>query len=87
VTTRRVNVRVSRDREGNTDYYDIVALSAMGPGTLPLHDNGTGGQLAQGSPLSVFSYPHIRPGETRVDNRSADGLELLFRWTFQPAKR
>lgn len=84
VTTRSVNMRVTRDRDGNATYYDIVALSAMGPGTLPLHDNGRGGQLAQGSPLSSFSYPRIRRGETRVDHRDADGLELLFRWRFRP---
>lgn len=86
VTTRRVNARVTRDRDGNTTYYDIVGLSAMGPGTLPLHDTGTGGQLVQGSPLSVFNYPHIRRGETRVDNHSADGLEILFRWRFERAE-
>jgi hypothetical protein len=87
VTRRRVNVRVERDRDGNTEYVDEVGLSAMGPGTLPVHDDGTGGQLRQGAPLSVFSYPHMRRGDTRVDRISADGLELLFRWTFRRAGR
>lgn len=87
VTTRRVNVAVERDRDGNTTYFDEVGLSAMGPGTLPIHDNGSGGQLAQGSPMTVFSYPFMRRGDTRVDGVPADGLELLFRWRFRPAGR
>ena len=87
VTTRRVNVRITRDRDGNRSYFDVVGLSAMGPGTLPLSDNHTGGQLRAGSPLTAFSYPHMRRGDTRVDAIPADGLELLFHWTFRRSKR
>ena len=87
ITTRRVNVPVTRDREGARSYFDVVGLSAMGPGTLPLHDTGTAGQLRAGSALTVFSYPHMRRGDTRVDAIPADGLELLFRWTFRRSKR
>ena len=87
VTTRRVNVRVSRDRVANRSYFDVVGLSAMGPGTLPLNDDNTSGQLRTGSPLSVFSYPYMRRGGTRVDAIPADGYELLFRWTFRRSKR
>jgi hypothetical protein len=84
VTTRNVNVPVSRERDGRTTYIDEVALSVMGPGTLPLHDDGSGGQLATGSPWTAFHYPITRRDEPRDIGLSADGLELLFRWTFQP---
>jgi hypothetical protein len=84
-TTRNVNVRVSRDRDPDEDveYFDEVALSVMGPGTLPLFDDGSGGQLRDGAPITAFSYPFMRRGQTRVDAIPADGLELLFRWTFR----
>jgi hypothetical protein len=84
VTTRRVNVPVSRVRDGRTTYIDEIALSVMGPGTLPLHDEGTAGQLANGSALTVFNWPFIRNGETTGSGLSADGLELLLRWTLTP---
>ena len=84
VTTRRVNVPVTRIRDGRITYIDEIGLSVMGPGTLPLHDEGTAGQLANGSALTIFNYPFIRNGETTGSGLSADGLELLLRWTYQP---
>lgn len=90
VTTRRVNVAVTVDRErrgGQTiSYFDEIGLSVMGPGTLPLHDDGTGGQLRNGAWMTIFSYPFMRRGDTRVDALPADGLELLFRWRFRRAR-
>jgi uncharacterized protein YraI len=86
VTSQRVNVRVSRDKVGNASYYDVVGLAAMGPGTLPLHDERTAGQFAQGSGLVNFDWPHVRRGESRVGSHGADGLELLFRWEFERAR-
>lgn len=86
VTTRRVNVRVSRDRVGNSSYFDVVGLAAVGPGTLPLHDELTAGQFRQGSGLVSFGWPHVRRGETRIEEHRADGLELLLRWEFKRAR-
>jgi len=83
ITTRRANVRVSRDREGNGEFFDVVGLAAVGPGTLPLHDERTAGQFRQGSGLASFSWPHVRPGEIRIEEHRADGLELLLRWEFE----
>lgn len=86
VTTRRVNLRVTRDRSGNADFFDVVGLSGAGPGTLPLHDEQTAGQFRQGSGLVNFTWPQVRRGDTRVDWHPADGLELLFRWRFRRAR-
>lgn len=83
VTTRRVNVRVSAERDGNATYFDVVGLAAVGPGTLPLHDERTAGQFQQGSGLVSFGWPYVRRGETRIEQHRADGLELLFRWEFR----
>lgn len=86
VTSLPVSVGVSRRRVGRTSYFDVVGLSVMGPGTLPLNDDGSGGQLRAGSPLTVFSYPYMRRGQPRVDGLPADALELLLRWEFVPAR-
>ena len=83
ITTRRANVRVSYSKVGNADYFDVVGLAAVGPGTLPLHDERTAGQFRQGSGLVSFSWPFVRRGETRIESHRADGLELLLRWEFQ----
>lgn len=86
ITTRRVNVRVSRDKKKNGEFFDVVGLSGAGPGTLPLHDELTAGQFRQGSGLVNFGWPEVQRGDTRIDQHRADGLELLFRWEFQPSR-
>jgi len=43
----------------------------------------TRGKFRQGSGLMSFSWPHVRPGETRLEEHRADGLELLLRWEFE----
>lgn len=86
VTTQRVNVRVFREKDGNGDHFDVVGLAAVGPGTLPLHDERTAGQFREGSGLMNFSWPYVRRKETRIEQHRADGLELLFRWEFERAR-
>lgn len=84
-TTRRVNLRVERDtdREAGQRYTDVVALTAVGPGTLPVQADGTSGALATGAPLAAFWYPRTEIGDPRVEASSMDGLDLMFQWRFR----
>ena len=82
VTTRRTNVRVSNYRNAaGRSFFDVVALSVMGPGTLPLHNEG--GQGSYSGALTTFYYPYTRRREPRPEQNAIDGLELLFRWTWR----
>jgi hypothetical protein len=84
VTTIRTNVRVHRSNpNGATQFNDVVALSAVGPGTLPLRDQRTAGTFASGSALTALWYPLTAIGDPRVEATSADGLDLLFQWDFR----
>ena len=61
---------------------DGLALSAVGPGTLPLHTDEAIGQILEGEPITVGYWPSTRIGEPRVDGYSMTGLDFLFRWEF-----
>jgi hypothetical protein len=86
VSTFTVNLRVERafvtGANGLFDSIDAVAFSAVGPGSLPLFDQGTAGTLTLGSALTQLFYPAAQIGVPRVEQVSADGLELLFQWEF-----
>lgn len=87
VTTKRVNVKVfdlrSRALHNRTHSTDIVALSAAGPGTLPLRITPAVGAIVNGAPAVVGFYPATRIGEPRVDGYAMFGIDLLFRWDFR----
>jgi hypothetical protein len=84
VTTIRTNVRVRRSNpNGATQFNDVVALSAVGPGTLPMRDQGTAGTFSSGSALTELWYPLTARGDPRVEQTRADGLDLLFQWDFR----
>jgi hypothetical protein len=84
VTTRRTNVRVYnfRRRDGR-QFFDVVALTATGPGTLPLFTERRHFTFAGGSAMTTFYYPHTRRDEPRPESNAVDGLELLLRWTWR----
>ncbi len=86
-TTIRTNTRVHRSNpNGSSQFNDVVAISAVGRGTLPLRDQGTAGTFAPGSALASFLYPAAAIGEPRVEDGKADGLDVLFAWDFRPAR-
>ncbi len=89
-TTRRVNVPVFNVRSKAIRHRihssDIVALSAVGPGTLPLQVEPAVGGYASGTPLLTGFFPHTRPGDPRVDGYTITGVDLLFRWDFRPGR-
>jgi glutamate-1-semialdehyde aminotransferase len=67
-------------------FNDVVALSAVGPGTLPMRDQGTAGTFASGSAATALWYPLTGIGDPRVEATTADGLDLLFQWDFRPGR-
>ena len=62
---------------------DIVALSAAGPGTLPLHITNAPGAILDGTPITIGFWPRTNLGEPRVDGYGMTGIDLLFRWDFR----
>jgi hypothetical protein len=86
-TTIRTNMRVQRSNpNGATQFNDVVALSAVGPGTLPMRDQGTAGSFASGTALTALWYPLTARGDPRVEATRADGLDLLFQWDFRRSR-
>jgi hypothetical protein len=89
-TTRQVNVRVVDTRSKAIQHRihssDVLGLSAVGPGTLPLGVSPAVGNFAPGAPLAIGYYPATQVGEPRVDGYAMAGIDLLFRWDFRPAR-
>jgi hypothetical protein len=85
-TTRRVNVHVlsvrSKSIQLRIHSTDGLALSAAGPGTLPLSATEAIGAIVEGAPILTGYFPMTRVGEPRVDGYSLTGIDLLFRWDF-----
>jgi hypothetical protein len=66
---------------------DVVAISAVGRGSLPLRATSTAGQFLNGTPLASFWYPLTKVGDPRPEHYTMPGLELLFRWEFRRDRR
>jgi hypothetical protein len=85
-TKKKVNVRVFDVRSKKLRYRihssDGLALSAVTPGTLPLHVLPSVGSLDAGTPLATAYFPYTRKGDPRVDGYSMAGIDLLFQWDF-----
>lgn len=90
VTTVRVNVPVRDVRSKAIQFRihstDVVALSAVGPGSLPLHQTPVLGGYESGTPLLTGYFPRTGLGEPRVDGYTLSGIDLQFRWDFRPAR-
>jgi hypothetical protein len=85
VTRRAANIRVYNfhGRNGRT-FFDVVGLTVIGPGSLPLFTEGRHFGFQNGSAMTSFYYPFARIGEPRPESNAVDGLELLLRWNFIP---
>lgn len=88
-TTKKVNVHVVDVRnkaiQNRIHSSDVLALSAVGAGTLPLFVSEAVGSLASGAPLATGFFPATQVGEPRVDGYTMGGIDLLFRWDWRPA--
>lgn len=87
LTTKRVNVPVQNVRDKRLRFRihstDGLALTAVGPGTLPLHIRPDVGQIVSGSPLLTGYWPFTRVGDPRVDGYTMTGIDLLFQWDWR----
>lgn len=87
ITTRNVKIHVvdvrSKDIQNRIHSSDSLALSAVGPGSLPLSRSEAVGSIVEGAPIAVGWFPMTRVGEPRVDGYSMTGLDLLFRWDWR----
>jgi len=86
-TKKKVNVKVFDVRDKRIRFRihssDGVALSAVGPGTLPLQVRDDVGQILTGSPAAIGYWPLTRKGDPRVDGYSMTGIDLMFQWYFK----
>jgi hypothetical protein len=87
ITTKKVKVRVFDVRSKKLRYRihssDGVALTAAGPGTLPLHIRQDVGNIVSGTPTAVGYWPFTRLGDPRVEGYSLAGIDLLFQWNWK----
>lgn len=89
VSTFTVNMRVFRsvDSQALLQTSDVVGLSAVGGGTLPLRVGAGLGGYTTGNAISAFYYPLTRVGDPRQEGSGLTGIEVLLRWEFLPARR
>ncbi|MDO8189319.1 hypothetical protein Q5424_24720 [Conexibacter sp. JD483] len=69
-----------------SQYSDIVVVSAVGPGTLPVHDFGVHGTFNTSVPAASFLHPELTNGNSNTDVGWMDGYEVLLQvdWSATP---
>jgi hypothetical protein len=84
-TKKKVNVKVFDVRDKRIRFRihssDGVALTAVGPGTVPLQIRNDVGAFNPGTPMAIGYWPYTRKGEPRsADGYSMTGIDLMFQW-------
>jgi hypothetical protein len=87
-TKKKVNVKVFDVRDKRIQFRihssDGVALTAVGPGTVPLQIRNDVGAFNPGIPTAVGYWPYTRKGDPRsADAYSMTGIDLMFQWYFK----
>ncbi len=86
-TTKKVNAKVFnvRDKRLRLRIHssDGVALTAVGPGTVPLQIRQDVGGFNAGTPMAVGYWPFTAVGDPRVEGYSMTGIDLMFQWNFK----
>jgi hypothetical protein len=86
-TVRRVNdpVRDTRSQrlDSRTHATDSVAISASGPGTVPLGIGPDPGGQEPGTPISQGFWSATKRNEPRVDGYGMTGIDVLLGWDFR----
>ena len=87
-TKKKVNVKVFDVRDKRIRFRihssDGVALTAVGPGTVPLQIRDDVGGYNAGTPMATGYWPYTRVGEPRsADGYSMTGIDLMFQWFFK----
>jgi hypothetical protein len=67
-------------------YNDIVVVTAVGPGSLPVHDFGVHGTFDLSAPAASFLHPALVPNDSNTDVGWMDGFEVLLQvdWCGDP---
>ena len=87
-TVRKVNIKVYDVRSGKIQHRihstDVMALTAVSKGTLPLHiRRDVGNSYATGTPTAIGFWPGTKRGDPRVDGYAMTGMDLLFGWDWR----
>lgn len=88
ITEVPVNLLVSTQQpeNGQTGWWDIVAVSAEGPGSLPIADLGPNPALASpGMPTTFWYYPKVAPSASNQNEWSASNFEVLMQYDWCPS--
>lgn len=89
VTTVALNLPagsgIDTSRPGG-QYNDIVVVTAVGPGSLPVHDFGVHGTFDLSAPAASFLHPALVPNNSNTDVGWMDGFEVLLQvdWCGDP---
>ena len=88
ITKKKVDVKVFDVRDKRLRFRihssDGAALTAVGPGTVPLQIRNDVGAFNPGIPTSVGYWPYTRKGDPRsADGYSMTGIDLMFQWFFK----
>jgi hypothetical protein len=88
ITKKKVDVKVFDVRDKRLRFRihssDGAALTAVGPGTVPLQIRNDVGAFNPGIPTSVGYWPYTRKGDPRsADGYSMTGIDLMFQWYFK----
>jgi hypothetical protein len=88
ITKKKVNVKVVdvRDKRLRFRIHSSggVALTAVGPGTVPLQIRNDVGAFNPGIPTTIGYWPYTRRGEPRsADGYAMTGIDLMFQWYFK----
>lgn len=90
ISTFRVNLPVEsvRDPQRGVAWLDYVAISGLGPGSLPIFSQGAAAHENGLTPRSFQSralWPRVRRGQNRADGSGQSGFEVLARFDFRPS--
>jgi hypothetical protein len=88
VTEVPVNLLVSTQQpeNGQTGWWDIVVVSALGPGTLPMSDLGSHPNLPGAGVLNTtWAYPKLAPNDNHPAGWDAPGFEVLMQYSWCPS--
>ena len=91
ITTKRVKVKVYDVRSKRLPHRihssDGLALTAVGPGRLPLKIRPDVGGFNPGTPMATGYWPRTRRGDPRTDGYSMTGIDVMFQWNWRRARR